>query len=77
VEVHALLLVQRTDEVAELVPITRSSGTASGATTCTSSSRARSDAAVSSPMKLPPITTARFASFAAAMMRRLSASERR
>ena len=59
------------------MPITRSSGSASGATTCTSSPRARSDAATSSPMKLAPITTARFAFFAAAMIERLSASERR
>ena len=65
----ALLLVERADEGAELGPSTRSSGTASGATTCTSSPRARSDAAASSPMKLPPMTTARFACFAAAMMR--------
>ena len=35
-------------------------GMVSGATTCTSIFRARSDAATSSPMKLAPITTARF-----------------
>ena len=39
--------------------------------------RARSDAATSSPMKLAPTTTARCPSFAAAMIERLSASERR
>ena len=43
-------------------PSTRSSGRSSGATTCTSSLRARSEAATSSPMKLAPITTARRAS---------------
>ena len=35
-------------------PITRSRGRRSGATTCTSSFRARSEAATSSPMKLAP-----------------------
>ena len=42
-------------------PITRSSGRGSGATTCTSSLRARSEAATSRPMKLAPRTTARLA----------------
>ena len=42
-------------------PITRSSGWLSGATTCTSSPRARSEAATSRPMKLAPTTTTRFA----------------
>ena len=40
-------------------PSTRSSGRACGPTTCTSSPRSRSAAAVSSPMKLAPITTTR------------------
>ena len=38
-------------------PSTRSIGRASGATTWTSMSRVRSDAATSSPMKLAPMTT--------------------
>ena len=63
-EHDAVLLVQRADEVAHLGPSTRSSGRLSGATTWTSSPRARSDAATSSPMKLAPTTTARFACFA-------------
>ena len=58
-------------------PRTRASGTASGATTVTWTSRARSDAAASSPMKLAPITTARRPAVAAAAIARLSASERR
>ncbi len=58
-------------------PMTRSSGQASGATTCTSSPRARSAAATSRPMKLAPTTTARVAPVAPAMMARLSANERR
>ena len=40
-------------------PSTRSSGRFSGATTCTSMPRARSEAATSRPMKLAPMTTAR------------------
>ncbi len=39
--------------------MTRSSGWLSGATTCTASPRARSDAATSRPMKLAPTTTTR------------------
>ncbi len=54
-----------------------SNGIFSGAATWTSSSRARSDAATSSPMNDAPITTAFFEDLAAAMMARLSASERR
>ncbi len=57
-------------------PRMRSIGRCSGATTCTSMSRARSEAAASSPMKLAPMTIARLAFFAFAMMARLSASER-
>ena len=50
----------------------------SGATTCTSRPRARSDAATSSPMKLAPTTTARLRLCARrAMIARLSASVRR
>ena len=73
-----LLLVQRADEVAELgaehalerhaLPARRRA---------TSSPRARSDAATSRPMKLAPITTARFAASPRAMIARLSASVRR
>ena len=44
----------------------------SGATTCTSMPRARSEAATSRPMKLAPITTARRAVAARAMMARQS-----
>ncbi len=58
-------------------PITLPRGRSSGATTVTSISRARSDAATSRPMKLAPTTTARFASLAASMMARLSASDLR
>ena len=57
-------------------PMTRASGTASGATTCTSSPRARRLAATSRPMKPAPMTTARFALAARAMIARLSASVR-
>ena len=42
-------------------PMTRSSGTLSGATTSTAIPRARSDAATSRPMKLAPTTTTRSA----------------
>ena len=52
-------------------------GIVSGATTCTSMFRARSDAATSRPMKLAPITTARFDVSALATRARLSASVRR
>ena len=52
-------------------------GTVSGATTCTSILRARSDAATSRPMKLAPITTARCEVRALATRARLSASVRR
>src|SRR6185295_12922605 len=55
---------------------TRSIGRLSGATTCTSSPRARSDAATSRPMKLAPMTTARRAVAAALMIARQSASVR-
>ena len=48
-------------------PITFSNGRFSGATTWTSTLRARKDAATSRPMKLAPITTARFADFARSM----------
>ena len=51
-------------------------GTFSGATTWTSMLRLRSAAATSSPMKLAPITTARRAFAARAMMARESASVR-
>ena len=51
-------------------------GIGSGATTSTVRSRARSDAATSIPMKLAPMTTARLARLAPAMMARLSASVR-
>ena len=57
-------------------PSTRSIGRLSGATTCTSMPRARSDAATSRPMKLAPITTARRAVAARAMMARQSPSVR-
>ena len=57
-------------------PSTRSIGRCSGATTCTSSPRARNDAATSSPMKLAPITTARCAPFSPAMIARQSAKVR-
>ena len=74
---HTVLLVQRLDERAELrAHHLRASGRSSGATTHTSSPRDRSDAATSSPMKLAPITTARFADFARAMIARESASVR-
>ena len=58
-------------------PMTRSSGRGSGATTCTSSSRARSEAATSRPMKLAPRTTARLAFAEAATIALLSAKLRR
>ena len=51
-------------------------GVFSGATTCTSISRARKDAATSRPMKLAPMTTARRACLAASMIARQSASDR-
>src|SRR6185295_7130247 len=53
-------------------PSTRSIGRLSGATTCTSSPRARSDAATSRPMKLAPMTTARRAVAAALMIEQQS-----
>ena len=56
-------------------PSTRSIGRASGATTWTSSPRARRAAATSSPMKLAPRTTARRAVLARATMARQSASD--
>ena len=52
-------------------------GMVSGATTSTAMFRARSEAATSSPMKLAPITTARFDASALATSARLSASVRR
>jgi hypothetical protein len=52
-------------------------GTFSGATTCTSTLRARSEAATSRPMKLAPITTARRTVSALETSARLSASVRR
>src|SRR6266481_2804949 len=57
-------------------PRTRSMGRLSGATTCTSISRARSAAATSSPMKLAPSTTVRRAAAARSMIARESASDR-
>ncbi len=57
-------------------PSVRSNGTTSGATTWTSSPRARSDAATSMPMKLAPTTTARRARVARSMIARLSVSVR-
>ena len=57
--------------------MTRSSGTLSGATTSTSMPRARSDAATSSPMKLAPTTTTRFAEAERATIALLSAKVRR
>ena len=52
-------------------PMTRSMGRASGATTCTSSPRVRSEAATSRPMKLAPTTTQRRA-FARARNQRIA-----
>ena len=60
-EGDAVLLVERADEVAELRPEDLAERAVLGATTVTSSPRVRSDAATSRPMKLAPITTARFA----------------
>ena len=57
--------------------MTRTSGSASGATTCTSSLRARSDAATSKPMKLAPMTTTDVADAARATIARLSVKLRR
>ena len=60
VEDDAVLLVERADEVAELAARAPApAGARPGATTWTSSPRARSDAATSSPMKLAPSTTTR------------------
>ena len=62
VEDDAVRLVQAADEAADLgAEHALERHAAPGATTCTSSPRARSDAATSSPMKLAPTTTARFA----------------
>ena len=54
-----MLFMQRADEAAHLRPQHRSIGIFSGAITCTSMPRARSDAATSRPMKLAPSTTTR------------------
>jgi PAS domain S-box-containing protein len=58
-------------------PNTASIGRAAGATTCTSSPRARNDAATSRPMRLAPITTARRDAVAFAISALLCASVRR
>jgi hypothetical protein len=54
-----------------------SSGSDSLPATATSIFRSRRDAATSRPIKLQPITTARFAPFAFSMIRLLSASVRK
>ena len=62
-------LVQVSDEVADLRSQDALQWSRIGRDTCTSSPRARNDAAASSPMKLAPITTACLAFAVAAMMR--------
>jgi hypothetical protein len=73
----ALVFVEPLDVGAQLGPKTRSRGRLSGATTRTAISRARNEAATSSPMKLAPMTTALRAEPVAAMMARQSVRDRR
>ena len=61
VEANAVLLVDAAQEAPARGPATCVNGMASGATTSTVRSRARSEAATSMPMKLAPMTTARLA----------------
>jgi hypothetical protein len=70
-------LVQLLHKRPTSTPSTRSSGTLSGPTTCTSIPRVRSDAATSRPMKLAPTTTTCLAPPARATIALLSANDRR
>ena len=76
-ELHAMCLMGFANQLAELSPKAFSSGAESLPTTATSILRSREDQATSRPIKLAPITTARFALFASSIMRRLSVSVRR
>ena len=76
-EFHAVPLVSFANQISSSRPRTFSSGSDTFPTTATSSLRSRNDHATSSPMKLAPITTARFAFFAFSMMRLLSVSVRK